>query len=284
MKAFLTGQICVVTGGTQGIGWAIGQALADYGGTVYACGYSQTSLENAQSRLSGLPWADRIHLSRCDVSNQDQFEEWLHTIYAQEGQLDVLVNNAAFVRWADTVDMSVEEQLYTMAVGFNGPLFGMKTVLPWMLENNRGHIVNIGSIAGRIFVGGQSAAYGAVKAAIDAYTQALCVELEDTAVNATIMRLGTVAGTDFLQKHVSNERMPPFTKFLPSLTPPQVAEAVIQAIAKKKQIVTLPRFLTLLAWTYHIAPRFSRWLAYKGGANTKDYGRVPWHYQPHKHK
>lgn len=97
-----------------------------------------------------------------------------------------------------------------------------------------------------------------------------------------VLHLGTVAGTDFLGKHVSNERLPPLTKFVPALTPPKVAEAVIQAIAKKKQIVTLPRFLILLEWTYNLAPRFSRWLAYKGGVNRKDYGRVQWQYTNQK--
>jgi arylsulfatase len=92
--------------------------------------------------------------------------------------------------------------------------------------------------------------------------------------NATIVRLGTVAGTDFFRKHVSNERMPPFTKFLPALTPERVATAVLSAVIKKQQILTLPRYLELLTFIYNLSPRFARWLAQAGGQNRKDYARL----------
>ena len=85
------------------------------------------------------------------------------------------------------------------------------------------------------------------------------------------MRLGTVAGTDFFRKHVSNERMPPFTQFLPALTPERVATAVLQAVVKKQQILTLPRYLELFTFIYNLSPPFARWLAQMGGPNRKDY-------------
>lgn len=261
MKNSLAGQVCVVTGGTQGIGWAIVQALAVEGGTVYACGFSQGNLDRAEAERPSLPDHGRIHLTRGDVTDRAWYEAWLYAIYQAEGHLDVLVNNAAYVQWVDTLEMSVEQQQRTMQVGYDAMVVGTKLVLPWMLSNGRGHIINIGSIAGRIFVGGQSAAYGAVKAAIDAYTQVLQVELRGTAVHATIVRLGTVVGTDFLQKHVSRERIPPIARIIPPLTPPQVATAVVRAIAQKRMFVTMPRYLVGLEWVYNLSPRLARWLA-----------------------
>jgi hypothetical protein len=85
------------------------------------------------------------------------------------------------------------------------------------------------------------------------------------------VRLGTVAGTDFFRKHVSNERMPPFTRFLPALTPDRVATAALNAVVKKQQIVTLPRCLELLTFACNLSPRFARRLAQMGGPNRKDY-------------
>ena len=284
LKNELEDTICVVTGGTQGIGWAIVQALADHGGTVYACGYSEASLDRARQEAANLPWPDRLHLSRCDVTDHLAYTAWLETIQAANGRIDVLVNNAAFVRWANVLEMPLVEQEQTMRVGYDGMIYGIKAVLPGMLARNRGHIINIGSIAGRVFVGGSSAAYAAVKAAMDAYTQILQVELQDTAVAATIFRLGTVAGTDFLGKHVSNDRMPPVTKFIPPLTPPKVADAVVKAIRNHQQIVTMPRYLGALEWVYNISPRFARWLSYQGGANKKDYGAVTWEYETRQKK
>ncbi|MAT98594.1 MAG: hypothetical protein CL608_15740 [Anaerolineaceae bacterium] len=267
-------QVCVVTGGTQGIGWVMTQALAEEGAIVYACGFSQSSLEKAEAERMKLPTASQIHLSRCDVTDRAAYEAWLDEIWVGNGRIDLLIHNAAFVRWADVLDMTVEEAQRTMRVGYDGMIIGTKTVLPRMQAAGRGHIVNIGSVAGRAFVGGASAAYAATKAAIDAYTQTLHAELADTPVNATIVRLGAVAGTDFFRKHVTNERMPPFTQFLPALTPERVATAVLKAIVKKQQILTLPRYLEWLTFIYNLSPRFARWLAQAGGPNRKDYARL----------
>ncbi|MCB8947673.1 MAG: SDR family oxidoreductase [Ardenticatenaceae bacterium] len=267
-------QVCVVTGGTQGIGWAITQALAAEGATVYACGFSQGSLEKAEAARAALPTTSQIHLSRCDVTDRAAYEAWLGEIWEGNGRIDLLIHNAAFVRWANVTEMDVAEAQRTMRVGYDGMVIGTSFVLPKMQAAGRGHIVNIGSVAGRAFVGGASAAYAATKAAIDAYTQTLHAELADSPVNATIVRLGTVAGTDFFRKHVSNERMPPFTKFLPALTPERVATAVLQAVVKKQPIRTLPRYLELLTFVYNLSPRFARWLAKMGGPNRKDYARL----------
>ncbi|GJM41865.1 MAG: oxidoreductase [Ardenticatenaceae bacterium] len=272
MKRF-EGQVCVVTGGTQGIGWAMTQALAVEGALVYACGFSQGSLNKAKAACDGLHTASHIHLSRCDVTDRTAYEAWLEEIWERNGRIDLLIHNAAYVRWADVTDMSVEEAQCTMRVGYDGMVIGTKAVLPKMQTAGCGHIVNIGSVAGRAFVGGASAAYAATKAAIDAYTQTLHAELANSPLNATVVRLGTVAGTDFFRKHVSNERMPPFTQFLPALTPEQVATAVLNAVVQKQQILTLPRYLELLTFVYNLSPRLARWLAQIGGPNRKDYAR-----------
>ena len=231
-------QVCLVTGGTQGIGWALTQMLAAHGATVNACGFSQGSLNKAEAERVTLPGRDRIRLSRCDVTDRTVFEAWIEGIWERNGRIDLLINNAAFVRWTDVKDMSVEEAQRTMRVGYDGMVVGIKAVLPQMQAAGRGHIVNMGSVAGRAFVGGASAAYAATKAAIDAYTQTLHAELANSPVNATVVRLGTVAGTDFFRKHVSNERMPPFTQFLPALTPDRVATAVLRAVEKRQNILT----------------------------------------------
>lgn len=279
MKPFLKDHVCLVTGGTQGIGWAIVQAMADHGAEVYACGRSRENLAKAREAAQTLPWRNQIILAQCDVTNRTALEAWISSIYQEKGRVDVLVNNAAYVRWVDITTMPVAEAERTMRVAYDGMVYGIKVVLPLMQQASRGHIVNMGSIAGRIFVGGASAAYAAAKAAVDAYTQILQIELHNSPVNATLLRLGTVAGTDFFKKHVSTSRMPPLTRFMPALTPPQVATAVLRAIDKKQKIVTLPRYLAILSLIYTLAPGFSRWLAGLGGHQHPDYGQVKWQYK-----
>ena len=274
----LTERVAVVTGGTQGIGWAISQALADAGATVYACGYSAASQNRAADELSQLPWAERIRLAQLDVTDRPAYEHWLTEIYTQHGRCDILVHNAAFVRWEDVLVMSAAEADHSMAVAYNGLVTGVKTALPWMLAAGYGRIVVIGSLTAHILVPGSSAAYAAAKSAVDVYTRTLQMELAATPARATIVRLGTVGGTKFFQEHVPAARMAPLTRFFPPLTPPVVATAVVQAIVQGCEIVTLPGYMRALILAYHLFPRFSRWLAGRGGANNRNYGGVAWRY------
>jgi hypothetical protein len=95
-------------------------------------------------------------------------------------------------------------------------------------------------------------------------------------VGVTLVVLGTVAGTDFFKKHVSEARMPPLTRFMPPLTPPRVARAVVAAVVAGKARLTLPRYLHPLRWAYELAPRLSVWLARQGGQRRRDYDQVQW--------
>ena len=283
-QSFLSGHVCLVTGGAQGIGWAISQALADHGAQVHVCDISEENLARAAQELPNLPWAGRIHLARCDVTQRQEVEAWVAGVYRQTGRIDVLVNNAAYVRWVDVADMSVEEEERTMSVGYNGMLYTVRAVLPLMQAAGRGHIVNMGSSAGKVFVGGSSAAYAAVKAAIDAYSQILQFELRGSPIHVTVVRPAAVAGTDFFRKHVLSSRMPRFGDYVPYLTPPQVARSVVRAIRDRRPIVGVPGYLKLFYVFFALAPGVFRWMVNVGGSGRRDYGRVQWRYEPQEEK
>jgi NAD(P)-dependent dehydrogenase (short-subunit alcohol dehydrogenase family) len=278
MENFLINQVCLVTGGAQGIGWAIAQALADHGAQVHVCDISEENLARANEELATRPWAERIALSRCDVTERAEIEEWIKQIHWQTGRIDVLINNAAFVKWDDVTEMTVEQAIRTMEVGYNGMVYTIKAALPLMQAAGRGHIVNIGSSAGRIFASGPSAAYAAVKAAIDGYTQTLQIELKDSPVNVTLVRLAAVAGTDFFRKHVPSSRLPRIGDFFSYLTPPQVAAGVVKAIRDQRAVLDMPRYLPLLYLVFALAPGLLRRLMSVGGSGQRDYGQIEWRY------
>jgi NAD(P)-dependent dehydrogenase (short-subunit alcohol dehydrogenase family) len=279
MDQFFTDQVCLVTGGAQGIGWAIAQALADLGATVFVCDISDEHLLRASQEAGRLPFGARLHFAHCDVTQRAAIEHWIAAAYQQAGRIDVLVNNAAFVRWETVTQMSVEEAELTMQVGYHAMVYSVKAVLPLMQAAGRGHIVNMGSSAGRILVGGSSAAYAAVKAAIDAYTQTLQIELQGTPLHATVVRPAMVAGTDFFRKHVASSQMPRLGDFLPYLTPPQVAEAIVRVLRKPRICVDIPGYLPLLYLLFLLAPGLFRRLINLGGPGRRDYGQVQWQYQ-----
>ncbi len=148
-------------------------------------------------------------------------------IRAHDGRIDVLVNNAAFTRWLGIREMSADDELRTMRVGCDGMIHTTRAVLPAMVDGGYGHIVNIGSSAGKVLVGVSSAAYAAAKAGVDAYTQTLQVELARTPVHVMLVRPATIAGTDFFRSNVSHERMTRVADFMPYLLPPQAADALL---------------------------------------------------------
>ncbi|AKJ02072.1 serine 3-dehydrogenase/hypothetical protein [Archangium gephyra] len=274
-KDFLKDQVCLVTGGAQGIGWATARGLVAAGGTVYVCDISEEHLKTASAKAAELPWPERFHFARCDVSDRQQVEAWCAGILEKEGRIDVLVNNAAFVRWETVLDMSVEDVERTMAVGFNAIVYSTRKVLPSMLEKGRGYIVNVGSSAGRVFAGNSSAAYAAVKAAVDGYTQILQSELLGTPVHAMLVRPGTVAGTEFFGKHVPSSRMPRLADFVKPLSPDEVAEAILEGIERRRPIVDVPRSLGVFYALFEHAPGVMRWLMRVGGSARSDFSILP---------
>lgn len=277
---FLLGKTCLVTGGAQGVGWATAQALADSGGDVYVCDISPENIAAAQKELAGSPWAGKIHFRQCDVSAREQVEAWVLDVHARTGRIDVLINNAAFARWSSVSQMPVDEIERMMAVGFNGMVYSVKTALPFMLAARQGHIVNISSSAGKLFVSKGNAAYAAAKAAMDGFTQTLALELQGTGARATVARLGPVEGTDFFRKQVASSRMPRMGDFLPGLTPPQVAEGILRALRAGQPSLDMPGYLPFMYLFFALAPGLLRKMVSMGGPGRKDYGALEWKYQP----
>ena len=214
------------------------------------------------------------------MTDRTAVENWVAEVHAATGHIDVVVNNAAFIRWETVAEMPVEDAERTMRVGYDGMVYMVKAVLPLMQQAGQGHIVNIGSSVGRLFVPGPSAAYVAVKAAIDGYTQLLQMELRNSPIAVTLVRLYAVAGTDFFGKHVASSKMPRTSDFLPYLTPPQVADAIVRAIHYRRAILDIPAYLPVAYLLFTLAPGFVRWVLAIGGRGRRDYGRVKWRYTP----
>lgn len=186
------GRVCLVTGGASGIGWAISCELAAQGAVVHVADMSAEHLLEAQAH------ADRagqdIAFTELDVVDVAGLRTWIIDVHDRCGRIDVLVNNAAFVRWSDVEEMTVAEAERTMRSGYDAMVHGVEAVLPLMRAAGGGHIVSMGSSVGEVIVKGPSAAYAATKAAIGAYTTILRLELDGSAIAVTLVRPGTVIG------------------------------------------------------------------------------------------
>jgi 3-oxoacyl-[acyl-carrier protein] reductase len=169
MSGSLDGKVAVVTGGAQGIGRAIADGLEAAGATV------------AVADLS--PPAGGI---RADVSSEEDVQRLTDEVVARHGGIDILINNAGIAgAIAKTWETDVDDWRQVMRINLDGPFICSRAVVPLMIEQNYGRIVNIASIAGK--EGNPNAAhYSASKAGVIALTKSLGKELAsyDIAVNA----------------------------------------------------------------------------------------------------
>jgi NADP-dependent 3-hydroxy acid dehydrogenase YdfG len=203
--------IAVITGASRGIGRAIALRLA---GThhIVAAARSRPELEALAAEIQGR--GGSCDVLELDVTKGDRVAAALDGVRA-----DVLVNNAGVGFLKPFLELTVDEWNTMVDVNFNALFHVTRAVLPGMVERRRGHIVIVGSIAGRsAFVGGTC--YGGTKHAVMGFSESLMLEVRDKGVKVSVVNPGSVA-TDFFRGERDTSWM---------LTADDVAEAVHHAI------------------------------------------------------
>ena len=177
----LSGQSAVVTGGAQGFGRAITERFAASGARVAIWDRDLALAERTAAQLG-----DAVMALACDVTDPTAVAAARDATLAQLGRIDILINNAGIAGAnAKTWETDVEEWRKVMRINLDGPFLCARVVVPHMIAQGYGRIVNIASIAGK--EGNPNAAhYSASKAGLIALTKSLGKELAgcDIAVNA----------------------------------------------------------------------------------------------------
>jgi 2-dehydro-3-deoxy-L-rhamnonate dehydrogenase (NAD+) len=197
----LAGRIAVVTGGAQGFGRAITERLVKSGARV-ASWDSDVALATRTAERIG----PNVKAFACDVTEPVQVEKARDATLAAFGRIDILVNNAGIAGAnAKTWETEIAEWRKVMRVNLDGPFICARAIVPTMLAQNYGRIVNIASIAGK--EGNPNAAhYSASKAGLIALTKSLGKELAgyDIAVNAVTPAAAKTAIFDQItQEHIA---------------------------------------------------------------------------------
>ncbi len=172
------GTVAVVTGGTGGLGQCLCHALARAGAHVCVI-YKQSHELAQQVARECTALGPRAVPFQADVTDQAQIETLVQRVLDEFGRLDILVNNAAYNQWIpfkDLEQLTPEVWAYILHYNTTGPFLMMRAVAPVMLRQQRGRIVNIGSVAG-LSPGGSSIAYAVSKAALIHLTRCMAVAL-----------------------------------------------------------------------------------------------------------
>ncbi len=196
----LKGRIAVVTGGAQGFGRAITERFVASGAKVAIWDQDKALADKTAKEIG-----EAVRAFACDVSDLASVEAARDATLKAYGRIDILINNAGIAGAnATTWDTKVEEWRKVMRVNLDGPFICSKAVVPMMVKQNYGRIVNIASIAGK--EGNPNAAhYSASKAGVIALTKSLGKELAsyDIAVNAVTPAAAKTAIFDqVMQSHI----------------------------------------------------------------------------------
>lgn len=184
--------IVFVTGATAGFGAAIARRFARDGHKVVAAGRRRERLEALKDELGAAAWAVEL-----DVRNRDDVVKAFETLPAGFAEVDVLVNNAGLALGLEPAASANLDDWDTMVdTNVKGLMYCTRAALPGMVARNRGHIVNIGSVAAMYpYPGGN--VYGATKAFVHQFSLNLRADVHGTAVRVTDVQPGMCGGTEF---------------------------------------------------------------------------------------
>ncbi|MDW8107352.1 MAG: SDR family NAD(P)-dependent oxidoreductase [Armatimonadota bacterium] len=186
----LVGQVALITGGGRGIGAETAKQLARLGATVALVARTREQLEATaqQIRASG----GRAYWFVADVSDEGTLREAIQGTLAITGSIDILVNNAGFIQSVGLIESSDPAEWWrTLEGNLKGLYLTTRLVLPGMLEQGRGQIVNVLSIAGARAFSGLSA-YSCAKAAGLMFTRILAKEVRKRGVRVMAILPGAV--------------------------------------------------------------------------------------------
>ena len=212
----------LVTGATAGFGAAIARRLVHDGWRVIATGRRQERLDAMASELGGA-----ILPLRLDVTDKAAVASLPGRLSGEFGQVDALINNAGLALGlspAQEADPADWDRM--VATNVTGLIHVTRALLPGMVERNRGHVVNLGSIAATYpYPGGH--VYGATKAFVKQFTLNLKADLVGTNVRVTDIEPGLCGGTEFSEVRFRDaEKAAAVYKGTTPLTADDIAEAV----------------------------------------------------------
>ena len=183
-------KIVLITGATSGIGLACARKFAENGDKLILTGRNEKRL--AEIRKSLAERGTQVLTLAFDVRDREKVAQCIGDLPAEWREIDVLVNNAGLALGLEPeYEGSMDEWETMIDTNIKGVLTMTRLVVPGMIERNRGHIINVGSVAGdAAYAGGN--VYCATKAAVKVLTDGLRIDVADTAVRVTNLKPGLV--------------------------------------------------------------------------------------------
>ena len=237
LSELLKDKIAMVTGASRGIGAAIAKRLASEGAKV-AINYN-SSKEQALQVLSAVQEVSEGMLVQGDVSVQADAEKVLSQVIENWGKIDILVNNAGINRDKLLMRMDASDWDDVMNVNLRGTFLCTKLVLPYLIKQRRGNIVNVSSVVGLSGNPGQ-VNYAASKAGLVGFTKALAREVASRNITVNALAPGFITSGGMVDE-LSSDAKETILKKLPMgrfVTVDEVAECCLFLCSDQSSYIT----------------------------------------------
>ena len=258
----LAGQIAVVTGGGSGIGRSSAMALARCGAKVHVADIDGAAAEGVVREIGAAGGEALGHV--LDVSKPEAVEAFGAAIFESDGGVDVLHNNAGIGHSGNIESTEVEDWQRVIGVNLLGVAYGVQAFVPRMLKQGRpASVVNTASMLG-LFPSPKTAPYCASKYGVVGMTEALNAELSKRGIHFSAICPGIIdtkivkAG---IMRGETAENHAKVVEFYEKrgVSPDEVADAVLGAIAKHRLIVPVPRRQVSAPYLLHrLSPRLTQ--------------------------
>lgn len=253
----LRNRVALVTGASSGLGEQIAYQLARKGAIVVVCARRKDRLEVVSRKCQEL--SGRLSMAvKLDIAQPDQIERAVQKVENQLGPIDVLVNDAGFGLMEEFLDFKMEVAEKMFRVNVLGLMYMTKYVALRMASRNRGAIINIASVAGKIATP-KSAVYSATKAAVLGYSNALRLELKPLGISVLTVNPGPIK-TDFF--NIADKTGHYLDNIgLLVLSSEKTARKIVQAIGTSRRELNVPYVFEVVHHFYQLFPWVGDYLA-----------------------
>lgn len=243
----IKGKVVIVTGASSGIGEATARQFGREGAKVVLAARRVDRLEVLAQEINSLNSSAETLVVQADLTKLDDILKLVNETMAKFGRVDVLVNNAGFGRldWLENLD-PVKDIQAQFDVNVMGVIQTTRQVLPIMMKQRSGHIINMGSMAGLVGTPTYTI-YAATKHAVHGFSEALRREVKPWGIDVSIVYPGGVV-TEFTQHAGIKRKTKASTPKALLLTADQVGDAVVELVRSPRAMRIIPWAWTFTVW------------------------------------
>lgn len=249
-QQILTGKKIIITGASSGLGESLAWQIAKKGGIPILLARSTEKLQQISTSLYE-KFAVLTPFYPVDLSNKAMTKKVMNTIISEHNPIHGLINNAGVGVFSEVNHISEEAISKMFQLNVEALIYVTKQLLPYLLQQEHAHIINIASQAGKVATP-KAAIYGATKHAVLGFTNGLRMELASSNIIVTAVNLGPVKTNFFRTADPEGKYEQNVARYI--LNPDDVAKKVAACLFVRKREINLPLWMDIGSRIYQLLP------------------------------